>query len=110
MSNAVIIAHTIMEQMGRGRVNALNVMTGASKFMVINPSEGNQGGVSFKLPNNAKDGINHVAVTLMNSDTYTVSFGRVWGTTYTIKSVHTDIYCDEIANLFERETGLFVSL
>lgn len=103
------VATTILSQMGRGRQNALAVMTGAKNFMAMNPTDGNLGGVSFKLPNNAKNGINYVAVTLMPSDTYTVSFGRVWGRNYTIKSVHTDIYCDVLADLFERETGLYVS-
>ena len=102
----VEVAQTILTQMGRGRPNALAVMTGAKHLMAHNEA---RGALSFKLPNNAKDGINYVKVTLEASDTYTVEFGRVWGKTYTVKSTHTDIYCDVLADLFERQTGLYVS-
>ena len=102
----VQVAQTIMEQMGRGRPNALAVMTGASNFIAYNEE---CGALSFKLPQNAKSGINYVKVTLTVMDTYTVEFGRVWGHKYVPLSKHEDIYCDVLADLFERETGLYVS-
>jgi hypothetical protein len=99
-------AQTILTQIGRGRSNALRVMTGAKAFMAHDEQRGS---LSFKLPNNARDGINYCKVTLTASDTYTVEFGRVHGKSYKVKSTHDDIYCDVLADLFERVTGLYVS-
>lgn len=102
----VAVAQEIMTQIGKGRPNALAVMTGAKNFMAHNEE---RGALSFKLPQNAKDGINYVKVTLTVMDTYTVEFGRVYGHKYTVKSSHSDVYCDRIASLFEETTGLYVS-
>lgn len=101
------VAQTILTQIGRNRPNALAVMTGARNFMAHNEE---RGALSFKLPTGtAKNGINYVKVTLTVMDTYAVEFGRVYGKTYTVKAKHDDIYCDMLADLFEAETGLFVS-
>lgn len=100
------VANEILAQIGRGRPNALKVMTGA-KNLVAHDEQ--RGALSFRLPNNARDGINYVKVTLTVMDTYTVEFGRVYGGKYTVKATHADIYCDVLADLFERVTGLYVS-
>ena len=107
MSQHNEVAQTIMTQIGRGRPNALAVMTGAKNFVAHNEA---RGALSFRVPTGtARDGINYVKVTLSVMDTYTVEFGRVYGKKYTVKSTHEDIYCDGISDLFERITGLRVS-
>lgn len=107
MTNSIAVANEIRTQIGRGRPNALQVMTGAKNFVAHNDE---RGALSFRIPTNtARDGINYVKVTLTFMDTYTVEFGRVYGHKYTAKSIHSDIYCDGITELFEQETGLFVS-
>ena len=103
---SIEVAQTIRAQIGRGRPNALQVMTGAKNFVA---HDDGLGALSFRLPNNAKNGINYVKVTLTPADTYTVQFGRVYGHKYTVKSTHDDIYCEALAPLFEAQTGLYVS-
>lgn len=79
------VATETLRQLGRGRVNALAVMTGA------------------------KDGINFVRITLTPSDTYHVEYGRVWGSKYTPIYSDDGIYCDTLADSFENRTGLYLS-
>jgi hypothetical protein len=105
------IAKTILLQMGGA--GKIKMMTGAKNFMAL-PS-----GVSFDFPN--KGGPNHVKITLEPDDTYTVEFGRKAGMKalmsgnlkaddfYKQISKHTDIYFDQLKELFEGQTGLYLS-
>lgn len=103
----VEVAQTIMAQIGRGNVNALKVMTGAKNFMSHNEE---CGALSFRIPMKTRNGANYMKVTLNASDTYTVEFGRVWGHKYVqLAGGASDVYAEDLAGLFERETGLFVS-
>lgn len=95
------IARTIIEQLGG---NKFKVMTGANNILALGD------GVSFKLPKFDGLKINYVKIILEPSDTYTVEFGRVYGSKYTVLSTHSDIYCDVLVDLFERKTGLRTSL
>ena len=103
MSN-LDVAKTILEQLGGGRFIA---MTGARDFL------GDANSLKFRLPK-AKDGINCVQITLEPSDTYTVKFMRIGDrrTMYRVteKSVHEDIYFDQLQELFTRQTGLYTHL
>jgi len=93
------IAKTILEQLGG---NKFVVMTGAKNFLNI----GN--GLSFKLPGAGftKNGINYIKIILEPNDTYTMEFGRIRGTNYKIISQHSDIYFDQLQEIFTQETGL----
>lgn len=98
------VANEIARQMGGTRRIAL--MTGAKNFM------GDANSLSFKLPSGkSRDGINYVKVTLDADDTYTVTFtrlGRAPSFKVTeVKSVSM-IYCDQLIDLFERTTGLYL--
>jgi hypothetical protein len=95
------IANTIIGQLGGRR---FRVMTGARDFLALDS------GVSFKLPAFPGVQCNAVRVVLEASDTYTVEFLRVWGRSVKSLSVHSDIYAEDLSGLFERETGLRVSL
>jgi hypothetical protein len=99
------VAEIILEQLGGKR---FIVMTGARNFV------GSDNSLKFRLPNNAKDGINTVEITLEPSDTYKVRFLRVGDrrTNFRVteKSVHEDIYNDVLVELFERKTGLYTHL
>ena len=98
------IAQTILTQLGGGK---FKMMTGAKHCFAI------ENGLSFRLPGAGgfcKNDINYVTVILEPSDTYTVAFKRVRGDTITEVSKHTDIYCDTLVELFERETGLATRL
>lgn len=100
MSQAV--GRTIIEQMGgAGRIMA---MTGTKKFLT------KEDGVVFRFPNRG-GGPNAVEVTLAAAtDTYEVKFFRIRGSTCEVATHHEDIYAEDLKGLFERETGLFLSL
>jgi len=98
------VAKTILAQLGGNR---FTVMTGAKNYL------GDANSLSFKLPTQAnytKDGINYVKITLSPSDTYTVEFGRVYGSKYRVISKYDGIYCDMLRDLFTDKTGLETSL
>ena len=104
MTNNMQVANTILDQLGGGRFAA---MTGAKCFAAI------ESGVRFKLPAKAgwiRDGINMVTVRLTPSDTYTVEYGRLWGTKYTVIATSENVYCDTLQADFCEATGLFTSL
>jgi hypothetical protein len=95
------IAKTIISQLGGNRFVA---MTGAKNIMVDGE------GVSFWIP--LSNGINRVNVTLDCNDTYRVTFSK-WNArklcnviVYTVANV----YCDQLAPIFENQTGLFTRL
>ena len=94
------IAKTILDQMGGTRRLAL--MTGAKNFMAL------ESGVNFRIGKNAKN-VNNVRVTLTPDDLYTVEFGKVWGTKYKVLSKHEGVYCDMLVDLFESETGMYLT-
>ncbi len=111
------IANTILTQMGGA--GKLKLMTGAKNFIALDS------GVSFEFPTVHRR--NYIKVTLEPDDTYTVEFGRKKRITpglmgamdpekpismedfYTKISEHTDIYFDQLKELFEKETGLYLS-
>lgn len=96
------IAKTILEQLGGNRFVA---MTGAKNF----GDTGN--GLAFQVPASlTKNRINAVKVVLDPSDTYTVKFLRITSKELKTISQHTMIYCDQLEELFESETGLLTHL
>lgn len=98
MENAV--ATTILEQMGGNR---FVVMTGARNMLASDNA------LSFRLPGGGgftRGGINFVRVTLEPDDTYTMEFGRVYGTKYTKINEYRDVYNADLRRVFTSETGL----
>jgi hypothetical protein len=98
------IADTILDQMGGMR--RIGAMIGARSFTMI------KNGVQIHFPNKQRSKPNYVAITLdRGSDTYDVKFMRIdkGGAPKTTAEYH-DIYSDSLKNLFEKETGLYLSL
>lgn len=97
------IARTIFEQLGGSRFVA---MTGARCSYDC-------GALIVKLPRSAV-----MTVELMPSDTYQVKFGKLASMHAVFdgkpavqwRSVHDDVYAEDLRELFERETGLCTSL
>jgi hypothetical protein len=97
-----MVAQEILRQLGGNRFIA---MTGAKNCADV----GN--GLAFQLPSKfANQGINAVKIVLDPSDTYTVKFMRFWGTNLKTISEHHDVYCDQLVELFETQTGLYTHL
>lgn len=97
------VAKTILLQMGGvGRITA---MTGASNFVSGNNY------VSFKFPNRGRRHPNYVKVTYAaGDDLYNMEFGRICGVDYKVLSTDTGVYGDMLKPIFEKTTGLRLSL
>lgn len=96
------VANTILQQLGGAQFRA---MTGSRDFI------GGSNFLIFRIGSGAKKGINKCRVTLESNDTYTVEFFRLFKKLSFIPvSKHTDIYCDQLQDLFEAETGMYTTL
>lgn len=96
------VAEIIIAQLA-GNLNKINLFIGLKQAMKT------ENGVVIKFKAKAKNKANYVRIDLTPADDYTVTFGRVWGTKVTEVSKHEMIYCDMLKELFERETGLYLS-
>lgn len=94
------VAGTILEQLGGHR---FQTMTGARDFV----SDHHR--LSFRVPR-AKNGINHITIALEESDTYTLTFARLRGLTFTEVCKVSAIYVDRLRTVFTEYTGLRCSL
>ena len=102
MENAQQIAQTIQAQLGGGR---FAIMTGAKNF-----SYDNKGALSFKIGRNGS-GFNYVKVELNSLDLYDMTFMKVTLKKGVIKEDSvSNIYNDQLRDIFESKTGLYTSL
>lgn len=98
------VAIAIIDQLG-GKLFIR--MTGA-KNMLAYPT-----GLKFSIPARmARNGINGMSIMLNGDDLYDVEFLKVnmKKRIHTVVSAHSGIYCDQLRELFEQETGLRTSL
>jgi hypothetical protein len=91
----------IMDQLGGWR--RVSAMTGATMYI----NRGN--GISFRFKGSRK--YNCIRVTLTPLDLYTVEFLKTnrYGEVSKEKSFES-VYCDQLIDLFEKQTGLYLSL
>src|SRR5476649_1983159 len=100
------IAATIISQMGG--MSRLVVMTGAKDFVAIDR------GVQFKIGKN-EAGVNKVIIKL-NGDLYDVEFGtssmsrKTFEHKWTVRDRTEGAYADMLKPLFERATGMYLSM
>ncbi len=99
-------ADTILAQIGGRR--ALALMIGAGNFFHTN--EGNT--LQFHWKARSSNRANCIQVTLTPADTYRVEFYRTAkrGLQCDKIGTHEDIYADSLRELFERETGLVLTV
>jgi hypothetical protein len=98
------IALTILEQLGGRRFAA---MTGARRFLSA------EAGLHFQLPARlAKSGIQYVHIDLdLGADLYRMTFMRLTAARSVVTvSQFEGIFCDQLQEIFTRETGLQTSL
>lgn len=81
------------------------MFTGANSFIAI------ENGLTFRIPGKglARDSINVVRITLTPSDEYDMEFLRLRGTTMKEVRSYRGVYCDQLVELFEEATGLYLS-
>jgi hypothetical protein len=94
------IAQTIAQQLGG--LGRLKYMVGGHTFADV----GN--GLSFKFKGSKV--ANYMKVTLTPLDTYNVELGKIWGQKYTIKREVSNVYFDQLKEIFEDTTKLYLSL
>lgn len=122
-------ALTILDQMGG--VRQLTMMTGAKNF--IRGHDGGKTWLSFEFPNRGQSKPNYVKVTLEPDDTYTMEFGRKKAITfgrlsqkegvsgsmddkafrdqfYSKLGEFNQVYNEDLKDLFEHQTGLYLTL
>jgi hypothetical protein len=95
------IANTIISQMNTNQ-NKLRAMLGAKDFVLLDA------GLAFKFKMNPN--MNYVKIELNGKDLYDITFKKV-GTKHTkdVKVIN-DVYCDELIEIFESTTGLYLHL
>ena len=102
------IAQTIAQQIGG--LNRLVVMTGAKQFVALSEVDEQLGGLKFKVGRGANNAINTVIIKLMANDTYTVEGWTIRGVKATRKVEVSDVYCDNLMDVFENITGFYLTL
>jgi len=101
------VADTILSQLGGGpRVNAF---IGIKQLRALTNEAGECNGLGIKFAANAKKGANYCTITLSPKDTYDVKFFKLQGLVSTELSSFEDTYCDQLVELFENATGLYLS-
>lgn len=96
------IAETILQQLGGHRFIA---MTGARNMLST------KNGLVFNLPRGAAvSGITHVQIILDESDTYTVTFGKMKKLEFVEVAERSGIYADQLQSHFTNVTGLDTKL
>lgn len=102
LSESSQVGKTILQQMGGlGRITA---MLGAKNIVL------SDNGVSFRWPNKERAKGNAVRITLDPSDTYTMEFLNVSGSSAKTVKKYTDVYNDQLVDIFEKQTGWYLSL
>jgi len=97
-----VISKTIISQMGG--FGKLKTMISASLFLTL------ESGVRFKFCGSRK--FNKVEICLSENDTYTMKIYHVSPSTMKEKNVveFKNVYCDQLKNIFEQTTGLYLSI
>lgn len=99
------VANEIKRQLGPH----FPIMTGAKDWLGTADGEGS---LVFSLPRNGFNAkrINKVRVMLCADDTYTVTFWKIRGAKVTVIAEVSDVYCDNLREVFTAETNLMTSL
>jgi len=106
-SRQIGIAKTIGDQLGG--IGRVKMMTGAKRFQVL-PEQGDYLGgldIQFPLPKH-KGAVNYFRVLLAGNDTYTVEVGVDRGGARKVKDTANDVYAEDLVDLFEKLTGLYL--
>lgn len=96
-TDEMTIAKVILEQIGG--IRKLVLMTGASNFVAL------KNGVSFKIKNRK---VNFVKIILNGNDLYDMYFGKIISGKVKWVSEKMDIYNDQLVDIFESETGMYL--
>ena len=90
--------------MSNNGINRLVAMIGAKDF--VRSDKDNF--VAFKFPR--ANGINYCKLTLTPADLYKLELGYIHGGSYKIRKELDGLYFDQLKEIFENETKLYLSL
>lgn len=96
------VAKTILEQMGG--VSRLHAMIGAKNFI----DRGK--GLGFQWPARKRSKGNTIRITLRDDDTYDMEFANASVRGYKVVKTYNGVYGDQLREVFQRQTGLRLSL
>lgn len=103
------VSKVILEQMGGVKHLAMMLGIGSGPGYFFYDLPGNKG-VGFSWPNRQRSKGNNVEIMLAPDDTYTVTFFNVSGTDKKQVKKLTDIYADQLVEVFEGQTGWYLRL
>ena len=86
--------------------NRITAMVGASGLK--RKPYATENGLQFGFGLNRK--MNTVRITLNSNDLYDIEFWQITKKTCKLVSEYPDVYCDMLVDIFESETGLYLSL
>ena len=68
--------------------------------------------IAFRIPNRmAKNGINYIKIELnIGMDVYEMEFGKIGKNSYKVIEKLECVYCDQLVDSIESNTGLYLSL
>lgn len=94
------VARTIVQQLG----NEALTLLGANNVLANGP------GLQFNIRGCRK--INRIQIVLDPSDTYTLTFAKISqrGLDYKVVATVADVYCDQLHDIIEAQTGLYTTL
>ena len=98
------VAKTIIQQLGHKAL----YMLGAKNL--VRGKDGGKEWISFRIGKNSK-GINYIKIYYnAGKDLYDIEFGRIRGVEYKTVNKIDDIYFDQLHELIEKYTGMYVKL
>lgn len=113
MNDSKLIAQTILDQIGGGRV--LRLMIGAKDFISLSPDDKSLGGLMFTIPSTlSRPRISKIIIKLNGKDLYDVSFVLIRKKdgvpgAKVVAEVN-DVYCDQLKGVIESNTGLVLTM
>ncbi len=98
------IPQTILSQLGGG---GFALLTGSKNFTTSHEERA----LTFQPGANPKS-VTHIEIILEPSDTYRMRFSRLNSRTCELATLaeHTEVYAEDLLDIFEQETGLFATL
>lgn len=101
-SDGSFSASTVLEQLGGNRFIA---MIGAKEFV----KDEQKRNIAFKIGRNSKS-INYVRITLNGKDLYDMEFIRTRNLDIKVVNRVTDVYADQLQDIFTENTGMYTHL
>lgn len=91
------IASIILTQLGGSRIKSF---LGTKHFVAI------ENGLAFRFKGTNHS--NYIEITLNGLDLYDIKFKKIWGNQVKTIQIFENIYCDQLIDIFESTTNLFL--